>query len=247
MTAPLTNPGRRRPAPEPDAQDRSRAGDHVGDRAAGNLRTGPCGLRWTRRRAGDGRRAGRLAGATAGYDGLVICPDPVAVPMSELTARFDLPLGLSAPAAARHAVRAVLSAWGLREPAWLDDAQIVVSELVTNAVRHGGGCISLDLQLHDGTITVGAADGSSVVPCRRAGDDDGGRGLAIIEALVRRWGYTITTAASGSGPRCQPAPGAGSARPGAVAMSRRRPRRCGPSPSCLVFDGGQRPDEWRLG
>ena len=108
--------------------------------------------------------------------------------MSELTARFDLPLSLDAPRLARHAVRSVLAAWGIHDDEWLTDAQTVISELVTNAVRHGGGSLPLDLQAHDGHLTIGAADGSSVVPRRRDPADDGGRGLMIVEALTTRWG-----------------------------------------------------------
>jgi anti-sigma regulatory factor (Ser/Thr protein kinase) len=108
--------------------------------------------------------------------------------MSELTARFDLPLGLAAPAAARRAVRSMLTGWGFRDTLWLDEVCIVVSELVANAVRHGGGCVSLDLQAHDGQVVIGVADGSAVVPRRRDPSDDGGLGLGIIEALAARWG-----------------------------------------------------------
>lgn len=108
--------------------------------------------------------------------------------MSELTARFDLPLGLRAPAAARHTVRSVLTAWGFTDEDWLGDAELVIGELVANAVRHGGGSLALDVQAHDQHVTLGAADGSSVVPRRRDATDEGGRGLAIVEALVERWG-----------------------------------------------------------
>jgi anti-sigma regulatory factor (Ser/Thr protein kinase) len=108
--------------------------------------------------------------------------------MGELTARFDLPLGRTAPAAARHAVRSMLTGWGFRDPRWLDEAMVVVGELVANAVRHGGGCVSLDLHAHDGQVIVGAADGSAVVPRRRDPTDDGGRGLSLIEAFAARWG-----------------------------------------------------------
>lgn len=109
--------------------------------------------------------------------------------MSELSARFDLPLGPEAARAARHATRTVLHSWGYCHRAWLDHAEIVVSELVSNAVKHGGGCLSLDLQAHEEHVTVAAADGSAVVPRRRdEPDSDGGRGVLIIEALSTRWG-----------------------------------------------------------
>jgi anti-sigma regulatory factor (Ser/Thr protein kinase) len=107
--------------------------------------------------------------------------------MSELTAHLDVPLGLSAPAAARRAVTAVLEGWGFRETCWLDAAAVVVSELVTNAVRHGGGCVSLQLEAHGDRVIVSVADGSSVVPRRRDPDGIGGRGIALIEALSAGW------------------------------------------------------------
>ncbi|WP_430786181.1 ATP-binding protein [Actinoplanes sp. G11-F43] len=107
--------------------------------------------------------------------------------MSELTAHLDVPLDRGAPAAARRAATAVLTGWGFRDDDWLDAAAVVVSELVTNAVRHGGGCIELQLEAHGGRVTVSVADGSSVVPRRRDPDGDGGRGIALIEALAAAW------------------------------------------------------------
>jgi anti-sigma regulatory factor (Ser/Thr protein kinase) len=109
--------------------------------------------------------------------------------VSELSARFDVPLGPQAAEAARRATRTVLHGWGYRDRSWLDSVELVVSELVSNAVRHGGGCRSLDLQAHEDHVTVGAADGSPIVPRRRdEPDSDGGRGVFIIEALSARWG-----------------------------------------------------------
>ncbi|MFI7597941.1 ATP-binding protein [Actinoplanes sp. NPDC049681] len=108
--------------------------------------------------------------------------------MSALTARFDLPLGTNAPRSARHAVTAVLAGWGYRDELWLEKAAVVVSELVTNAVRHGGGCVDLRVECHDGEVIISVADGSSVVPRRREPDDTGGRGLALIDAMTARWG-----------------------------------------------------------
>ncbi|MEV0268011.1 MAG: ATP-binding protein [Hamadaea sp.] len=108
--------------------------------------------------------------------------------MSELTARFDLPLGVRAPGAARTLVRDMLVAWDLPDTGWLDDAELLVSELVSNAVRHGGGCIELSVQSHEQGVTIKAADGSSVVPRRRDPGDDGGFGLQIIEAISEGWG-----------------------------------------------------------
>jgi anti-sigma regulatory factor (Ser/Thr protein kinase) len=109
--------------------------------------------------------------------------------MGELTARFDLPLGAQAPKAARDAISALLASWGFYEPDWLGLARVVVSELVSNAVVHGGGCLSVEVQAHGQQVTIGAADGSPVAPRRREADPaGGGRGMALIEALTTRWG-----------------------------------------------------------
>jgi len=110
--------------------------------------------------------------------------------VSELNATLDLPLGLIAPAAARKAVRHLLIGWELSDPVWLDDAELVVSELVTNAVRYGGGCIALSLQAHEGQVLVQAADGSSVIPRDRGphADGGGGYGLRVIESCGESWG-----------------------------------------------------------
>jgi anti-sigma regulatory factor (Ser/Thr protein kinase) len=112
--------------------------------------------------------------------------------LAEFTAHVDLPLTDHAPRVARAGIRATLAGWGFTDPEWLDAAALVVSELVSNAVRHGGGCLALELSAHDDHVTVAAVDGSAVVPRRRDAhgrpDIDGGRGLAIIEASVQRWG-----------------------------------------------------------
>jgi anti-sigma regulatory factor (Ser/Thr protein kinase) len=107
--------------------------------------------------------------------------------MSTLTAHLDVPLDANAPGAARRAVMAVLTSWGLHDDDWLDAAAVVVSELVTNAVRHGGGCLALHVEANEERVVLAVTDGSAVVPRRRPPDSDGGRGLALIEALASGW------------------------------------------------------------
>lgn len=134
--------------------------------------------------------------------------------MSELTAQLDLPLGLDAPAAARRAIVAVLGGWGFRDEMWLEAAAIVVSELVTNAVRHGGGAVQFTVQSHDGRVVLCVADGSTVVPRRRDPDDAGGRGLAVIEALSTRWGVRDHQGGKQVWVELEPYPGQLPAHPG---------------------------------
>jgi anti-sigma regulatory factor (Ser/Thr protein kinase) len=112
--------------------------------------------------------------------------------MSPLTGRFDLPAHQTSPNAARHAVRSVLTAWGYYHREWTDLVMVVVSELVTNAIRHGGGCVGVDLQARETDVVVSVADGSSVLPRRRhpASGESNGRGILLIETLAASWGVT---------------------------------------------------------
>ena len=107
--------------------------------------------------------------------------------MSELNARLDLPLGTMAPTGARRTLRQLLITWGYQDQDWLDDACLVMAELVTNAVLHGGGCLEVGVQAHEGTITISAADGSSIVPRRKRGQRSGGLGLVLIDRLSAAW------------------------------------------------------------
>ena len=72
-----------------------------------------------------------------------------------------------------------------------DDAALVLSELVGNAVRYGHGeTVRVALQRDGATLHIAVDDGSAALPVPREVDWDaeGGRGLLIVEALSRRWG-----------------------------------------------------------
>jgi anti-sigma regulatory factor (Ser/Thr protein kinase) len=98
---------------------------------------------------------------------------------------------VQAPAAARRIVSSVLSEWELTDLG--DDARLVVSELVSNAVRHASGPQQLQLEVArlgtDG-VRIALADGSSVKPIIRELDDraTSGRGLRIVQSLAADWG-----------------------------------------------------------
>jgi anti-sigma regulatory factor (Ser/Thr protein kinase) len=79
------------------------------------------------------------------------------------------------------------------DDAKLGDVEIVVSELVTNAVRHGpGGLITLRLVTEeDGAVSGEVVDqGNGVVAIREhgLGSAEGGMGLPIVDALTSAWG-----------------------------------------------------------
>jgi anti-sigma regulatory factor (Ser/Thr protein kinase) len=84
----------------------------------------------------------------------------------------------TAGADVRETTRAFLEA--LRQPAVDSEAAgtavLVVSELVTNALRHGGGAYTLRLAVHSDTIEVAVDDPSSQVPRMRTPDLNGGTG-----------------------------------------------------------------------
>ncbi|MGW2786148.1 SpoIIE family protein phosphatase [Streptomyces populi] len=89
---------------------------------------------------------------------------------------------------ARRAATTQLTDWDI-DTDLVDNTALIVSELVTNAVRYAEGPIRLRLILGD-ALTCEVADDSSTAPhLRRALDtDEHGRGLFITAQLTRRWG-----------------------------------------------------------
>lgn len=92
---------------------------------------------------------------------------------------------------ARGKVRATLDDWGLGELSFT--AELLVSELVTNALRYGTGVVGLRL-LRDRSLVIEVYDDSEALPrARRAADDDeNGRGLQVVQRLAKRWGARPT-------------------------------------------------------
>ncbi|MDF3302881.1 SpoIIE family protein phosphatase [Streptomyces tropicalis] len=93
---------------------------------------------------------------------------------------------------ARQAASEQLAAWGLEEAAFV--TELVVSELVTNAIRYGEPPIQLRL-IRDRALICEVSDGSATSPhLRRArAFDEGGRGLLLVAQLTQRWGSRQTT------------------------------------------------------
>ncbi|MER5318846.1 ATP-binding protein [Streptosporangium roseum] len=95
---------------------------------------------------------------------------------------------------ARRLVRARLTEWGLEEQSEI--AELLVSELVTNALDHARGAIRLTLCCQEGLLRCEVEDAHPVAPrMRRAGDDDeNGRGLYMLDLLSCCWGSDRTPA-----------------------------------------------------
>ncbi|WP_246561965.1 ATP-binding protein [Streptomyces roseirectus] len=81
-----------------------------------------------------------------------------------------------------------LRKWGLNSV--VDTASLLISELVTNAVRYGTEDITFSMSHRAGEITIEVADGSSEFPRVRqpTADGESGRGMFLVEALADRWG-----------------------------------------------------------
>lgn len=96
---------------------------------------------------------------------------------------------LTAPGAGRRAVERWFGA--LLEPSELGNVKLLTSELVTNAVVHGTGKITLHARFHDERVLVDVVDeghGFERALRKRDFDDVGGRGLTIVDATASRWG-----------------------------------------------------------
>jgi signal transduction histidine kinase/serine phosphatase RsbU (regulator of sigma subunit)/DNA-binding response OmpR family regulator/anti-sigma regulatory factor (Ser/Thr protein kinase) len=96
-------------------------------------------------------------------------------------------------AGARATTSAALTDWGITGPV-VDDVMLIVSELVTNAVRHGKPPIRLHLRHCDEGLVVTVADGSPAEPEVRDSDREvpNGRGLHLVAALSNQWGTRPT-------------------------------------------------------
>ncbi|QYX78657.1 SpoIIE family protein phosphatase [Streptomyces akebiae] len=106
-------------------------------------------------------------------------------------ATWDVAADPSAVAEARKNALGRLDAWGLGDAAFV--TELVVSELVTNAIRHAEPPVRLRL-IHDESLICEVSDASSTAPhMRRARSfDEGGRGLLLVAQLTQRWGTRPT-------------------------------------------------------
>lgn len=101
---------------------------------------------------------------------------------------WDLPSDPSIVANARRQTTDQLTAWGLEEAAFV--TELMVSELVTNAIRYGKPPVQLRLIHGNSTLICEVSDASNTVPHMRRARifDEGGRGLMLVAQLAQRWG-----------------------------------------------------------
>jgi anti-anti-sigma regulatory factor len=145
--------------------------------------------------SGDFMAAGERIGI---FSYIASCPD-VATALAELAAvevpprrRVSIPPDRNAPSVARAAVHDFCHERGVTGST--EAAQLVASELVTNAVVHAGTPIQLTLRLMSGTLHIAVRD-TGVGQARISGFVDesaeSGRGLVLVDALATSWGSFV--------------------------------------------------------
>lgn len=125
----------------------------------------------------------------------------------ELTSYLELPASVSAPRWARRHTRATLSAW-LLWPETIETAELLVSELVTNAAlavgieagaksartnrAYEGKCVSVLLRCPPEQLVIEVTDPDPNLPrqVNASTDAESGRGLVLVDALSKEWGHT---------------------------------------------------------
>ncbi|MFC8277063.1 ATP-binding protein [Streptomyces sp. NPDC057271] len=112
-------------------------------------------------------------------------------------AEHALPHDVTAPGVARCIVRTLLGDWGVPADS-IDDAQLVVSEMVSNSIEHARGPVQLHVRRAraEGTVCLevsdagpAASEGTWTSSCEA---DEHGRGLSIVEGLAEACGFCVT-------------------------------------------------------
>lgn len=103
-------------------------------------------------------------------------------------AYVDLPLSLTSVAAARRFVAEQMKEWKVEQ--LLDDALMVSSELVTNAVTHARSSFRIRLSLNLARLRIDVLDGGTGTPEPQppSETEEHGRGLYIVDAVTTAWG-----------------------------------------------------------
>ncbi|OSP41663.1 protein phosphatase, partial [Streptomyces sp. 13-12-16] len=122
----------------------------------------------------------------AGDDIALLVARTRALPAGRI-AQWPVPPDPAAVGEVRAAVTRKLAEWGLEELTF--GTELILSELVTNALRYGGTPIRVRM-LYDRNLICEVYDSSSTSPHLRYATmtDEGGRGLFLVAQLAERWG-----------------------------------------------------------
>lgn len=110
----------------------------------------------------------------------------------DLSVPWLLPATPASVTLARHATRRHLTAVGVNDSDLIDTAELLVSELTSNVVKHTGSRPTLRVVRHDDVIRIEVGDDQpGIVPIEHDVDTDAesGRGLLLVSSLATSWGY----------------------------------------------------------
>lgn len=124
-------------------------------------------------------------------DATLLVVRPRGLDASDMACWDDLPPDPAIVSEIRGAVVRQLAGWKLEEAVFT--TELILSELLTNAIRHATGPFQVRL-LRDRMLICEVADTSSTSPHLRRADmtDEGGRGLFLVAQLAQRWGTRYT-------------------------------------------------------
>jgi anti-sigma regulatory factor (Ser/Thr protein kinase) len=124
----------------------------------------------------------------------VCCLHSAVVPAAPAEATWQFAAEYSAPRHARRLVTDALRQAG-HDGAFLVTAQIVITELASNAVRHARSPFTVSIRSRGSTVRIVVHDGSRVVPMPRdpTPANPSGRGMYLIAELASRWGVDLAS------------------------------------------------------
>jgi|SRR5471030_1311595 anti-sigma regulatory factor (Ser/Thr protein kinase) len=107
-----------------------------------------------------------------------------------LDADAAMPHRVDSVPAARAFLVSLLHGWDITDVV-IDEASLLTTELMSNAVEHGSGVVDLEIAVHGGLLHVGVHDSSVELPKEGDGTSaslEGGRGIWLVHSIARDWG-----------------------------------------------------------
>ena len=108
----------------------------------------------------------------------------------QLGADAEVPHRVDSIPAARAFLTQLLHGWDVSDQV-IEDASLLTTELMSNAVEHGTGVVHLEIAVHDGLLRVGVHDGAVELPVERdvpSSSLEGGRGIWLVQSIAHDWG-----------------------------------------------------------
>ena len=106
-----------------------------------------------------------------------------------LDADAQMPHRVDSVPAARAFLTQLLHGWEIDDRV-IDDASLLTTELMSNAVEHGSGVVELEIAVQDGLLHIGVHDDSAELPTRHDASTsnlEGGRGIWLVQSIARDW------------------------------------------------------------